>query len=74
MMGMPNYSSKAALKRAIDKGLELFGIEEFQETSMFGAEFNGEGKYVVVMGPADGKRASFGKVTVDSRGIITGVK
>ncbi len=73
MMGMPNYPSKAALKRGILAG-DVHAVREFQETSIFGAEYNGEGSYVVVMGPAEGPRKSFGKVTVDSDGLITGVK
>lgn len=74
MMAMPNYASKASLKRAIVAKTSgpLYGIDEFFETSMNGNEFKGAGSYVVVMGAPLGPRRYFATVTVNDEGIITG--
>jgi hypothetical protein len=74
MMGMPNYKSKAALKRAINSSKPPVARLEFEETSILGPEYKGAGTYTVVMGPARGARRSFGQVTVNADGHIVGVK
>ena len=74
MMGMPNYPSKAGLKKAIKEGKAVDAEREFEETSLFGNEFKGEGTYTVVMGSPAGPRKSFGQVTVNGDGFIVGVK
>lgn len=76
MMGMPRYPSKVKLKKAIKEGHKgvLDAEREFEETSIYGPEFKGEGTYVVVMGSPTGPRRSFAQVSVNADGIIVGVK
>ena len=65
MMGIVGFQTKKALKAA--KG----ETPQFIETSMFGNEFHGDGKYVVV-GPTPKKRIWFAQVTV-ADGVIAKV-
>jgi hypothetical protein len=67
-MGIRGFKTKKELK-AVGIGRPA----RFIETSFFGAEYKGEGTYVVV-GPSPDVRTWFASVTVDEDGIITKVK
>jgi hypothetical protein len=60
------FATKKALKGAIGEP------PDFEETSMFGAEFKGDGKYTVV-GPEPYDRRWYATVTV-TNGLITRVE
>jgi hypothetical protein len=64
MMGA-SYKTKKVLREAIGKQ------PRFVETSMFGAEYNGDGRYTVV-GPSPTERKWYATVTV-SDGVISKV-
>ena len=61
-----SYPTKKACKEAIGKPLR------YVETSMFGAEYKGDGTYTVV-GPSPYDRKWYGNITV-TNGVISKVK
>lgn len=64
------FKSKKALKEyAAFKGNKV----HFQETSFFGPEFKGEGRYCVVL-PTPQDRKSFATVTVKADGTLLKVE
>ena len=65
MMGISGFKTKKELKAAIGKR------PRFIETSMFGAEFKGDGSYTVV-GPDPYKRVWYATITVKD-GLIAKV-
>jgi hypothetical protein len=68
MMGL-RFATKKAIKEAI--GTDISG--KFQETSIFGAEFNGDGEYTVVGPDAYNKRNWYATVTIQN-GVLIKVK
>lgn len=66
MMGIEGFKSKKDLKAAVGQ------TPRFIETSIFGAEYKGDGEYTVV-GPSPITRKWFATVTV-KEGVIAGVK
>lgn len=60
------YKTKKACRESIGKP------PRFQETSMFGPEYKGDGTYTVV-GPSPYERKWYGNVTVKD-GLISAVK
>ena len=71
MMGFSGFKSKADVKRRIaDATLPpLSASGRFVETSMFGAEYKGDGTYVVV-GPDPYVRKWYGQVTVKDGNVV----
>ena len=65
-MGIRGFKTKKELKAAIGKE------PRFIETSMFGSEYKGDGKYIIV-GPSPAVRKWYATVTVTD-GLIAGVK
>ena len=57
------YKTKKALKEAIGNGLN------YQETSLFGLEYTGNGKFCVV-GPSPLKRVWYATVTMQDDKIV----
>jgi hypothetical protein len=66
MMGIAGFETKKELRAAIGERVN------FIETSMFGAEYKGDGSYTIV-GPDPYLRKWFATVTVKG-GLIVGVK
>jgi len=66
MMGINGYKTKKALKA------DIGAIPKFVETSIFGAEFKGDGNYTVV-GPDIYARKWFATITVTD-GVIAKVQ
>lgn len=60
-----SYTTKKALKESVGK------VPRFVETSLFGNEFRGDGKYAVV-GPGPYDRKFYAQVTVEN-GVIAKV-
>ena len=65
MMGIDGFKSKKELKAALDRR------PRFIETSIFGAEYRGDGEYTVV-GPTPLERRWFATITVKN-GLISKV-
>lgn len=65
-MGIAGFKTKKELKAAVGKK------PEFIETSMFGKEFKGDGRYTIV-GPTPQIRKWYATVTVTD-GLIAGVE
>ena len=66
MMGINGFKTKKALKGAVGE------VPNFIETSMFGAEFKGDGNYTVVGPDPYNKRTWYATVTVTD-GVIAKV-
>lgn len=68
MMLFHGFKSKADLKAAIKSGQPVKFTDHAEETSIFGPEFKGDGKYCVCMDHP--KRTKFANLTV-ANGNVT---
>jgi hypothetical protein len=66
MLGIEGFDTKKQLKEAVGT------VPHFIETSFFGAEYTGDGRYAVV-GPHPTVRNWFAELTIVD-GLIAGVK
>lgn len=74
MMGLFDSEGKRfASKKMLKEYCAAGGVVQFEETSFFGAEFKGEGKYCVVL-PTPQIRKSFANVTVTAGGKLLRVE